>query len=321
MINNDLGLTPTHLRDPNGTLLHIPYRVTSQGFTLLSPSAGIALVVLPISAIEDPTFLNWISQRGIYRIEDTHSVMARVGEGRVIDRLRRHRRAPMLVPGRVSAAFGLREDWGYYERRYLEARVAGAWRDGGNVLASLTFNWKILEHNPLLRADLDNRHSALQSLLETSERILDNDADEFIEVVFGDETAWPAPPVDLGTAEPLPDNLAGEVKIEQIRHSTHTRVFPHGCRLRYEDGRICALASVRRDNVVLHPGSSVYQSTGTQAGRTFRKRHLTFLEAAQVDGDGDIGTTRVTVIADSAAFLIKNVTGGRVHVAQRWQIV
>ena len=321
MINNTLGLTPTHLKDQAGNLLHIPYRVAAQGFTLLSPTADTALVTLPICAIEDPIFLAWIGQRGVYRIEDTHSVMARIGEGRVVDRLRRHRRAPMLVPGRVSAAFGLNDEWGYYERRYLEARLAGAWRDDGNILASQIFNWKILEDNPLLRMSLDARHDSLQSLIDLSNRILDNDADEFVEVVFGDGARWPKPRVDLGTAEPEIEELSGEVHIEQTRYSTHARVFPHGCRLRYEDGRICALASVRRDSVVLHPGSSVYQSTGAQAGRTFRKRHLDFLRSARVDGGGEIGTTRVTVVADSAAFLIKNVTGGRVHVAHRWQIV
>ena len=307
MIENSLGLTASHLQDPAGTVLHVPYRICAHGFFLFSPAADTALVMLPISAIEDPRFLRWLGQRGIYRIESRDGSLARVGEGRVIDRLRKHRSAPMLVPGRVSAAFGLTREWCYSTRRYLEARMAASWTEGGSALTSRTFNWTILNGRPELRAELDLRHAILQSLLETGDRILDNDADEFVAMLPDPARTGMAPPRAEEALEIEADPVHGaEVRIERARQADHMRVFPIGCRLRFDDGCICAFASVRRGEVVLHPGSQVYRVPGGQAGRNFRKAHEESAEA--------------TVVTDSAAFLIKNVTGGRVHVASRWQV-
>lgn len=321
MLNNPLGLTATHLRDHSGNLLHIPYRVPSHGLVLFSPLADLALVVLPISAIEDPKFMGWLSLRGIYAVEDVHSTVARVGEGRVLHRVRRHRLAPVLIPSRVNAAFGLSEEWGYSTRRYMEARLAAAWTAEGNTLATTVFNWKILDEQPDLRAQLDVKSAALQGLLMISNRILDNDADEFTELAPGHGLSWPIPPGIRETPEETVEPLVGEAKLVQTRRNASARVYPHGCRLRYEDGHICAIASVRRDVVLLHPGSTVYRATGRQAGRNFRKSHEKFLAVARVSGREEVGTTQVTVVADSAAYLLKNVTGGRVHSAHRWQII
>lgn len=319
MIENALGLTASYLQDPSGTILHIPYRISSHGFFLFSKAADLALVVVPVSAVEDPRYLRWLGQRGIYRIESPDGSLARVGEGRVIDRLRRHRSAPMLIPGRVSAAFRISRQWSYPERRYMEARLAASWIAAGNTLTSRTFNWTILNGDAEMRQDLDPRFHLLERLLNLSDRILDNDADEFVELL-------PRPsksdlmPASSDASDPETEYLQSEVRLERARQAGHLRVFPNGCRLRFEDGRICALASVRRNEVILHPGSKVYRITGGQAGRNFKKIHDDFLRAAGVSDDGQTGTTRVAVVTDSAAFLLKNVTGGRIHVASRWQL-
>ncbi len=315
MIENQLGLTATYLAGPAGVMLEIPYRITAHGFILTQSSADVALIVLPISAIEDPRFLVWLSQRGIYRIESPDGSVARVGEGRVIDRLRRHRAAPVVIPGRVSAVFGISAEWGYGARRYLECRMAAEWVAAGNGLASRTFNWTILNDDPGLRGDLDRQQAAITTLLELSDRVLDNDADDFKPVL---------PERGLNGSEPthrrLIPSAKPEVRIDRVRKVAHLRVFPTGTQLRFDDGRICALASVRRNDVVLASGSQVYRTLGGRAGRNFRKSHQAFLAAANATDEGEIGTTRVAVVADSAAFLIKNVTGGRLHMAARWQL-
>ena len=319
MIGDRSGLTPVRLEDAAGTQLHIPYRVPAHGFYLLAPASGIALLVLPISAIEDPRFLRWLGRRGIYRIEDPSGSLARIGEGRVIDRLRTHRLRPVLVPGRVSAAFALNGEWPYSTRRYLEARLAASWTEDGNGLTNRTFNWTILNTDSELRIELDGRHLALRSLLEASDRILDHDADEFVATLAGTAFEDAPAPLPLAGRIVVPFNPA-PVRLRQTRHGNHVRVFPQDSSLRYDDGLINAIATVRDDGVVLEPGSRVYRTTGGQAGRKFRLTHRQFLTAARVTDGNEFGTTRSAVIADSAAFLIKNVTGGRVHVASRWQI-
>ncbi|MDV3253690.1 hypothetical protein DevBK_20310 [Devosia sp. BK] len=321
MIIDTMGLTASHLADGVGNFVHIPYRIANQGLFLFSKEADVALVVLPVTSIEDPTFLRWLGLRGIYSVEDINGSFARIGEGRVIERLRRHRKAPLLLPGRVVAAFGLSREWPYVARRYLEARLASSWVAGGNSLVTRTFNWTILNNNPSLRAELDGRHDALCEMIRTTERILDNDADEFTEVPSGTRFFRDVLRTERAEEDAPDESGWTEVRIEQQRAVAHARTFPPGSRLRFEDGLIRALAVVRRDAVVLEPGSTVYTSTGQQAGRNFRKTHSRFLAAAQVEQECEVGITRVAVTADSAAFLIKAATGGRVHVASRWQIV
>lgn len=316
MITDRSGFSRPRYEDNVGHQLHIPYRIVSQGFMLFAPADDIALVVLPVSSIEDPRFLLWLGRKGIYRLEDAEGSRARIGEGCVIARLRSHRAKPTLLPGTVSAAFGLSAEWPFLTRRYLEARTAASWVEEGNVLTNRTFNWTILNfHSAEFRRQLDRRHDALQQLLMTSERIMDNDADEFVERPAGAKR----PEGITGSSGGVP--AVTEIRLRQTRHARHTRQFPVGSRLRFDDGCISATATVRRDGVVLHPGSTVYRQAGPQAGRNFRIRHRDFLALTASTDEGERGTTRVTVIADSAAFLIKNVTGARVHVASRWQLV
>lgn len=313
-MNPRLGLAAVYLEDGEGHTLTIPYRIPAHGIILTSASAGITLLAIPISAIEDPRFLRWLGQRGVYRIEDVGGSIARIGEGRVIDRLRRHRSHPILIPGVVTAAFATKEEWSYITRRALEARLAASWVAEGNCLASRTFNWQILNDYPEMLRTVSQLHCDLEELCYLSERILDHDADQFVAVdaIMKSEAVNQAP-VRITAIGPV-------ARLNQTRHALHARIFPSGCRIRFEDGLVAAHASVHRDGVTLLPGSTVYRSVGPQAGRNFRRRHIDFLAQAGVSDEGEIGTTAVAVVADSAAFLLKSITGGRIHMASRWQI-
>lgn len=277
----------------------------------------MAVTVLPISAIEDPRFLIWLGQSGVYRMESRDGSFARIGEGRVINRLRTHRSKLIMVPGKVVAVFGLSEEWTFPMRRYLETRLAADWVEEGNALTHRTFNWTVLNDRPDLREQLDRQHEVIRYLLEASERILDNDADEWVEELSDRRSMLPR-------SEAKPTTIAlqhVEVRLCRSRQAPHLRIFPHGSRLRLDDGIIHAEALVRRGDVILQPGSSVYRTLGIQAGRTFERIHRDFLELGQVTDEGATGKTRVAVATDSAAFLLKNVTGGRMHMASRWQLV
>ncbi len=96
MIVDHLGLTSKHLISTEGVFLHVPHRVPAHGITLVSADSMAAVVIAPACAIEDPRLAPWLSLHGIYRVEDPSGSIARVGEGKVIDRLRRHRAAPVL---------------------------------------------------------------------------------------------------------------------------------------------------------------------------------------------------------------------------------
>lgn len=317
MILDHLGLTATHLVNSEAICLHIPHRVPAHGLTLVSADRSVAVVIAPMCAIEDPRLAPWLSLNGIYRVEDPNGSVARIGEGKVLDRLRRHRAAPVLLPVRVVAAFAASQEWTVQERKFLEAEFAHAWVAEGNTLASTMF-----DRHPYFRMAPGRRHELslvmrqILDLVFLGERVLDGDAD--FQPLGSDATEWPIPP----TSVPGPaDEVVGPAIVMHLaREATHYRQFEVGSRLRYADGRIAALATVRSGTVVLHPGSSVYLQATLSVGRRYRLAHARFLEAARVVGNAEVGFTRVAIAGRTAASLIKMVTAGRSHMAARWSI-
>jgi hypothetical protein len=317
MILDRLGLTATHLVNSEGVCLHVPHRVPAHGITLVAPDRSVAVVIAPMCAIEDPRLAPWLSLAGIYRVEDPSGSIARVGEGKVIDRLRRHRSAPVLLPARVVAAFDAQREWSVQERKFLETELAHAWVAEGNALASTTF-----DRHPYFRMSHAERHvlsvimRCILDLVYLGERVLDGDAD--FRPLSAEATEWPMAP----TSVPGPaDEVVGPAVVMHLaREATNYRQYEIGSRLRYADGKIAALATVRNGTVVLHPGSSVYLRTSRAVGQRYRSAHSRFLEAARVVGNTEVGITRVAVAGRTAASLIKMVTAGRTHVASRWSV-
>ncbi|GAB5427253.1 MAG: hypothetical protein Devi2KO_07120 [Devosia indica] len=317
MIVDHLGLTATHLVNADGVFLHVPHRIPVHGITLVSADRTTAVVIAPACAIEDPRLAPWLSLHGIYRVEDPSGTIARIGEGKVIDRLRRHRAAPVVLPARIVAAFCADREWTAEERKNLETAFAHAWIAEGNVLASTMF-----DRESHLRLDLARR-AALTRTLHTildliflGERVLDGDAD--FRPLPVDAKEWPMAPTSV--PGPADEVVGPALLIDLAREPTVFRRFEIGSRLRYADGRIAALATVRDGSIVLHPGSSVYTHTTISVGQRYRSTHRRFLELARVVGNSDIGITRVPVAGRTAASLIKMVTAGRTHVAARWSI-
>lgn len=317
MFVDQLGLTVTHLVSADGVFLHVPHRIPAHGITLVSADRMAAVLIAPACAIEDPRLAPWLSLNGIYRVEDPSGSFARIGEGRVIDRLRRHRAAPIVLPARIVAAFSAEGEWSAEERKYLETAFAHSWTAEGNVLSSTMF-----ERESHLRLDLARR-TALTRILNTildliylGERVLDGDAD--FRPLPPDAKEWPMAPTSVpGPAEEV---VGPALMIDLCREPASFRRFEVGSRLRYADGRIAALATVRDGSIVLHPGSSVYTQTTISVGQRYRATHARFLEAARVVGSADIGITRVAIAGRTAASLIKLVTAGRTHGASRWSI-
>lgn len=314
MLFDRLGLTAVHLKDQRGHLLQIPHRVPAHGLQLCDRQAGVVLLTLPVCAIDDPRFGLWLGRRGIYRVEDPSGTVARVGEGRVIERVRRHRAAPVVLPARLVTAFAASGEWNYVERRFLEATWSNRWVASGNVLASRHFT-----RRPLVEATDEAKRllsvlDCIEKLDVIANRILDNDADEFVETES--VPAWPSPPPALAKTR------AGstEARLQPARPSTRGPAFAAGTLLRFEDGLIAANASSRDADVVLHEGSSVYLTTSRSVGVRFTEQHKAFLRATKVQKHGAIGVTRVPIVASSAAHLLKHVTAGRAHSAARWQI-
>ncbi|WP_404404495.1 hypothetical protein [Pelagibacterium halotolerans] len=315
MITDSLGLTATHMKSGDGVWLHIPYRIPVHGLTLIAADRSVAALVLPVCAIEDPRFGSWLGQRGIYRVENETGSVARIGEGCVIDRVRKHRSAPIIIPARVVAGFGATVQWALPERRYLEGRFASAWVSEGNALAATTFEQRSVGQSHV-RARLDADLRTLLHLIRTAERVLDNDADHFS--VCSSAEGWPMAPIAIkGPAEEV---IGTEVPLPSAGTALTTRTFAAGTRLRYEDGRISALATVRPDRIVLHPGSSIYMQTSKSVGARFVAMHSEFLVSSKAIGNGSVGFTRLAVSAWSAASLLKFVTGGRAHAAFRWRL-
>lgn len=313
MLFDDRGFTPRHLSDGAGLQLEIPYRVPAHGFVLEARSEQLALVTIPVAASEDPAFGPYLCRRGIYRIEDPTGSVARIGEGRVIDRVRRHRASPPVLPARLVAAFPTDDGWSPDQRRFLEETWANRWAAEGNVLASARFTRRPLIHDPVVVAQLQSELDYIDDLAAIALRILDNDADEFAEVTFGDRES-----VRPGHASP---KRIEEAKFLPARQGPLTTALPSGTSLFFADGRIEARATVRRSEVALHEGSGVYVVTAASTGARFRSLHDAFLAAAQVKANGNVGVTNVRVASSSAAHLIKHVTGGRFHAVSRWRIV
>lgn len=317
MIVDHLGLTATHLTDANGIFLHVPHRVPAHGIILVSADRTAAVVIAPACAIEDPRLAPWLSLHGIYRVEDPSGSVARIGEGKAIDRLRRHRAAPVVLPARIVAAFSGEGEWSLQERKYLETAFAHAWVAEGNVLASTTFD----RHSHLLldlarRAELTGVLNRILDLIFLGERVLDGDA--HFRPLAADATTWPMAPTSV--AGPAEEVIGPALLIDLAREPTIFRRFPIGSRLRYADGRIAALATVREGSIVLHPGSTVYTNPSLSVGQRYRSTHARFLQAARVIGNADVGMTRIAIAGRTAASLIKMVTAGRTHVAARWSI-
>lgn len=317
MIVDHLGLTATHLINHEGTFLHVPHRVPAHGITLVSADRAAAVIIAPACAIEDPRLAPWLSLNGIYRVEDPSGAVARIGEGKVIDRVRRHRAAPVVLPARIVAAFSAEGGWSVQERKYLETAFAHAWVAEGNVLSSTTFDRQIhLQLDLARRAELSIVMHRILDLIFLGERVLDGDAQ--FRPLPADAREWPmAPTVIPGPAEEV---VGPALLIDLAREPSIYRRFEVGSRLRYADGRIAALATVRDGSIVLHPGSSVYKQTTISVGQRYRSTHSRFLEAARVVGNLDIGITRVAIAGRTAASLIKLVTAGRTHVASRWSV-
>jgi hypothetical protein len=283
---------------------------------MVSPDRKAAVVIAPACAIEDPRLAQWLSLTGIYRVEDPSGSVARIGEGRVIDRLRRHRAAPVVLPARIVAAFSAEGEWLVHERRYLENAFAQAWIDEGNALASMTFDRHSHLHlEPSRRLQLMQVLHRVLELIRLGEAVLDGDAD-FVPLP-PHATEWPLPPTAL--RGPADEVVGPALLIGLAREPVSFRRFEVGTRLRYEDGRVSALATVRDGLVVLHTNSSVHVQPSASVGQRYRRQHAAFLQAARVMGNADIGITRVPVAGRTAASLMKLVTAGRAHVASRWR--
>ena len=122
--------------------------------------------------------------------------------------------------------------------------------------------------------------------------------------------------VDADGLGPEADSLSNDL----AREPTNFRQFELGSGMRYSDGRIAALATVRDGLVILHPGSGVYLQTSISVGQPYRSTHAGVLEAARVVRNTDDGLNRAAIAARTAASRIKMITAGRAHVASRWSI-
>jgi len=317
VVVDQLGLTATHLVNAEGVFLHVPYRIPAHGITLVSGDRTAAVLIAPACAIEDPRLAPWLSLHGLYRVEDPSGNVARIGEGKVIDRLRRHRAAPVVLPARIVAAFSADGEWTLEERKFLEATFAHAWIAEGNVLSSTTFDHQShLRFNLARRAELTGVIHTILDLVFLGERVLDGDA--HFRPLSADAREWPMAPTSV--PGPADEVVGPALLIDLSREPANYRHFEVGSRLRYADGKIAALATVREGSIVLHPGSSVYMRTSISVGQRYRSTHARFLEAARVVGNLDIGVTRVAIAGRTAASLIKLITAGRTHVASRWSI-
>lgn len=290
-------LTSAYLLSADGTLAWIPYRLVQQGVVLTSATSDAAVLVLPVSAVEDPRYAPRLNQNGVYRVEDKSGTIARVGQGRVLDRVRRHRAKPVVVPHSVIAGVPNDGEWTVAERCYLEAKLADHWLSQGHALSSSTF---IRDYPTLDFAKRKRMDVVLNQILRL---------------------------IDAGKALVNGDDLFGFLPIETgestalfSRESQWSRRFSPGTQLVYADCYIEARAVARRRDVVLLPDSLVRLSLSPTVGATFAKDFASFLTDARViDLGGGIGRTRHPIAHATAAGLIKRTTGGRIHNADKWR--
>lgn len=290
------GLTANHLMSSDGTLVHIPYRIISHGIVVSRPGSRAIVVVLPATSVEDPKFGPFLNRNGLYRVEDQSGRVARIGQGRILDRVRRHRSKIIVFPHRVIAAAPALGAWDASERCYLEAQLADRWLAQGHALASSVF----IRDYPAL--SLRQRQA--------------------MNLVLDDVCAL----IAAGLRIEERDNPLGFRPVESPgpsparRSAAWFRQFAAGTSLEYTDGRIHASAIARRNDVLLLPQSLVHLEPSRSVGLAFLREHQCFLrEAAVLDLGGGVGRTQRPVTNPTAAGLIKRITAGRIHNADKWR--
>lgn len=296
-MSEPFGLTSTYLLSASGVLAHVPHRVPSQGITLTRLRWDGAVLILPIAAVEDPAFGPLLNQDGVYRIEDASGQIARIGQGRVIDRVRRHRARPIVFPHRLIAATPIKTPWSVAERCYLEERLADHWLAAGHALASSTF----MREHPMLplagRATMDGVLAEIVDLLAEGLRLEER----------GNPLRF------------MPHDPPSATRPFGVG-ATFYRRFAAGTELEFRNARILARAIARRHDVLLLPGSLIHLEPTTHVGVLFRRQHTQFVAAAEVeDVGGGIGRTRRPISSPTAASLLKRTTGGRSHNADKWR--
>ena len=293
------------LLSDGGILAQIPYGVPEHGIILSSASSLVQVALLPVSALEDPRFGPVLTRNGIYRIEDASGHIARMGQGRILDRVRSHRAAPIILPARILAAVPANGEWSSGQRTFLEASWAAYCRLQGDALASNVF----VRHFPSLDAP---QRKVLEAVLSDTLALLAAGG----VLLAGD-------PHDLFLPlEYQISNQGGPTPLEKTagQPSAYFRRFETGTCLRYDDGRIVATALARDVDVVLDPESLVYTTLASTVGAAFGQSHRDFLQLAAVVPIGpDLGRTTRPVAQPTAAALIKRATGGRTHSSSRWQ--
>jgi len=289
------GLTSPYLRSSDGTLIHIPYRVVAHGIVISRPESRALVVILPVTAVEDPKFGPYLNQDGLYRVEDTSGHIARVGQGRILDRIRRHRARPIVFPHRVIAATPASGTWNVSERCYLEAQLADRWLAHGHALASSVFIRDFPALNLRERQAMDVVLDDVCRLIAVGTRLNGTLAEDF-------------------------DVVAASQVHPVRRSSVWFRQFVAGTCLEYRDGRIHAQAVARRNDVILLPHSLVHLEMSQSVGEAFRAEHGKFLvDAGVIDLGSGIGRTQRLVAHPTAAGLIKRTTAGRIHNADKWR--
>ena len=297
MERDHLGLCPPRLVTDGGVVADVPFLIPQQGVVLSADWAGVMLAVLPVGGSEDPRFGHLLTRSGLYRIEDASGRIARVGQGTILDRIRRHRAAPVVLAWRLVAVVPRPGSWSFEERCYLESRWAAFWRARGHALAASTFmtRFKLDESQ---RAALERVLDQIIELESLAKRLFDGDPlDEF----------YPA--------------LANDGR-ERLKGPAHLfRTFPAGTLLEYQGGGVDARAKVLRRSVLLEANSTVCLSVGRSVGAVFYAQHREFLtETGTVELNEHVGRTIKPFECATAAAAIKRVTGGRVHNASKWQM-
>jgi hypothetical protein len=314
------GFSPRLLAGPN-VLVQVPHGVPAQGMNLFGLTEGIQVSVLPVCAMEDTVVSRWLSLDGVYRVEDMTG-RARIGQGNIADRVRRHRAYPTVLPVRLVAMTGIVTNWTFSERCYLEEQLALDWVAQGFGLVSTTFNRGDGQLTEDQRIALDLQLVEGLWLVRLAERIMDRDVDELTAVSPGLPISVPSP-AGLMPQRPPPVEMSspGEVSLlERGKEAAIYRHFLEGTELMFTDGKIVAYAAAEVSNVTLRAGSTVHLATTRSTGKRFAAMHGTFLDRASVTmQDNDIGQTGRPVSAVSAAQLLKLVTGGRVHSATKWR--